>query len=188
MTHGDARKGKWRENWWMEWVSSTLHTTSEHGVSSITTADAHTSAASSRLNWRSRRFKWTRPFRRKTKSDFCACAVTFQLASTSICYCHIELHIVAVASSSRVANRTTSHLLNIGFVVLWIWNKQYDTNKWYKLLTRPRSPWGCLRVVANEGKSGVPIRAERFCTSSPTPRRRHAKWRSHSCNNTATWW
>jgi len=34
----------------MEWVASTLHTTSEHGVSSITTADAHTSAASSRLN------------------------------------------------------------------------------------------------------------------------------------------
>jgi hypothetical protein len=31
-------------------VASTLHTTSEHGVSSITTADAHTSAASSRLN------------------------------------------------------------------------------------------------------------------------------------------
>jgi len=29
-----------------------LHATSEHGVSSITTADAHTSAASSRLNWR----------------------------------------------------------------------------------------------------------------------------------------
>ena len=37
-------------NWRMEWVASTLHTTSEHGVSSITTADAHTSAASSRLN------------------------------------------------------------------------------------------------------------------------------------------
>ena len=31
-------------------VASTLHTTSEHGVSSITTADAHNSAASSRLN------------------------------------------------------------------------------------------------------------------------------------------
>jgi hypothetical protein len=28
----------------MEWVTSTVHTTSEHGVSSITTADAHTSA------------------------------------------------------------------------------------------------------------------------------------------------
>jgi len=34
----------------LEWVACTLHTTSEHGVSSITTADAHTSAASSRLN------------------------------------------------------------------------------------------------------------------------------------------
>ena len=51
----------------MEWVASTLHTTSEHGVFSITTADAHTSAASRRLNWRPRRFKWTRPFPRKTK-------------------------------------------------------------------------------------------------------------------------
>ena len=39
------------------------YTTSEHGASSITTADAHTSAASSRLNWRPRLFKWTRPFR-----------------------------------------------------------------------------------------------------------------------------
>jgi len=36
----------------MESVASTLYTTSEHGVSSITTADAHTLAANSRLNWR----------------------------------------------------------------------------------------------------------------------------------------
>jgi hypothetical protein len=62
------------------------HTTSEHGVSSITTADAHTSAASSRLNWRPCRFKLTRPFRRKTKSGFCARAITFQTQSTtSLC-------------------------------------------------------------------------------------------------------
>ena len=52
MAHGDARERKWRGNWRMQWVASTLHTTSEHGVSSITAADAHTSAASSRLNWR----------------------------------------------------------------------------------------------------------------------------------------
>jgi len=52
MAHGDAREGKWRGNWRMEWVASTLHTTFEHDVSSITTADAYTSAASSRLNWR----------------------------------------------------------------------------------------------------------------------------------------
>jgi hypothetical protein len=66
----------------IKWVASTLHTTSEHGVSSITTADAQTSAANSRLNWRPYRFKCTRPFRRKTKSGFCACAITFETQST----------------------------------------------------------------------------------------------------------
>jgi len=36
----------------MEWVTSTLHTISEHDVSGISAADAHTSATSIRLNWR----------------------------------------------------------------------------------------------------------------------------------------
>ena len=31
-----------------------------------------------------RRFKWTRPFRRKTKSGFCACAITFQTHYTFV--------------------------------------------------------------------------------------------------------
>jgi len=83
MAHGDAREGSWRGKWRTECVASTLQTTSEHGVSSITTADAHTSAAGRRLNWRPRRFKCTRPFRRKTKFGFCACAITFQLDSTT---------------------------------------------------------------------------------------------------------
>ena len=39
--------GEVKGNWQMEWVASILHTTSEHGVSSIITADAHTSAANS---------------------------------------------------------------------------------------------------------------------------------------------
>ena len=78
-THGRGSEGETR----MEWVASTLHTTSENGVSSITTADAHSSAANSLLNWRPRRFKWTRPFRRKTKYGFCACAITFQTQSTT---------------------------------------------------------------------------------------------------------
>jgi hypothetical protein len=78
VTHGRGSEGG---NWRMEWIASTLHTTSEHRVSSIITADAHTSAASSRLNWRPRRFKWTRPSCRKTKSGFCACAITFQTQS-----------------------------------------------------------------------------------------------------------
>jgi len=66
----------------MEWVASTLHKTSEHGVPSITAVDAHTSAASRQLNWRPWRFKWTRRFRRKTKSGFCACSITFQTRSS----------------------------------------------------------------------------------------------------------
>jgi len=58
------------------------HATLELGVSSITTADVHTSAASSRLNWHPCRFKWTCLFRRKAKSGFCVCAITFQTQST----------------------------------------------------------------------------------------------------------
>jgi len=67
----------------MELVTSTLQTISEHGVSSITTADAQTLAASILLNERPRQFKWTHPFCQKIKSGFCACGITFQLASTT---------------------------------------------------------------------------------------------------------
>jgi len=49
VTHRRGSKG---ETGRMEWVASSLHTTLEHGVSSIITVDVHTSAASSRLNWR----------------------------------------------------------------------------------------------------------------------------------------
>jgi len=87
MAHGDAWEGRWRGNWRMELVDSTFHTTLEHGVSSITTittAETHTWAASSRLNWRYHRFKCTWPFRRKTKSGFCACVITFQTQSTTV--------------------------------------------------------------------------------------------------------
>ena len=49
MTHGRVSEvGKSQTHL----VASTLHTTSEHAVCSITTTDAHTSAASSRLNLR----------------------------------------------------------------------------------------------------------------------------------------
>jgi len=83
MAHGDAREGKWRGNMRMEWVASSLAlyvgTWSIHGLS----ADPHSSTASSRLNWLPRRFKWTRPFCWKTKSGFCACAITFRMCSTT---------------------------------------------------------------------------------------------------------
>jgi len=47
MARGDAREGS---DWRMDWVARTLHTNWKHGVSSITTADAHNLDASSRLN------------------------------------------------------------------------------------------------------------------------------------------
>ena len=78
MAHGDARERKWRGNWRMEWVASTLTLPRNIVYPAFTKADAHTSAASIRQNRCPRRFKWTSPFRRKTKSGFCACAITFQ--------------------------------------------------------------------------------------------------------------
>ena len=125
MAHGDARDGKWRGNWRMEWVASTLHTTSEHGVSSITTADAHTSAASSRLNWRPCRFKWTRPFRRKTKSVFCACAITFQTQSTA------EKGVTALTNSDRIPAEATLPALRSVIGKLYVRDISFDI--WYLL-------------------------------------------------------
>jgi len=60
----------------MEWVASTRHTTSEHGVSSTPRLPIVD-------NWRPLRFKWTHPFRRKTKSVFCSCAITIQTQFTT---------------------------------------------------------------------------------------------------------
>ena len=120
MARGNAREGKWRGNWQMEWVASTLHTTSEHGASSITTADAHTSAASSRMNWHPRWFKWTRPFGRKTISGFCACAITFQLASTiSVCTHYVNY----VITPRTVATKLLTFQVNL-------WGKQYSQLPW----------------------------------------------------------
>ena len=81
MAHGDAQGEKWRGNKRMEWVTSKRHMTAEQRLArAVQTlqADVHSSPSSSLLKWRPRLFKWTRPFRRKTKSDFCACAITFQ--------------------------------------------------------------------------------------------------------------
>ena len=113
MAHGE---GKWRGNLRMEWVASTLHTTSEHGISSITTADAHTSAASSWLNWSPRQFKWTGPFQRKTKSGFCVCAITFQLASTLLSL-H-SLHFLTNLFLSYFQQHSTRHSCEIAAISL----------------------------------------------------------------------
>jgi hypothetical protein len=90
MAHGDAREEKWRGNKRMEWVTNKRHMTAEHRLArTVQTlqADVHSSPASSRLNWRPYRLKWTRPFRRTTESGFCSCAITFQTQSTTFCEC-----------------------------------------------------------------------------------------------------
>ena len=46
------------------------------------TPDPHSKKASTLLNWHTRRYKWTHPFRWKTESGFCACAITFRFHST----------------------------------------------------------------------------------------------------------
>ena len=87
MAHGDAREEKWRGNERMEWVTSKRHMTAEHRLArAVQTlqADAHSSPASSRLNWHPCPFKWTCPFCRKTKSGYCACAITFQTQCTTV--------------------------------------------------------------------------------------------------------
>jgi hypothetical protein len=89
MAHGDAPEGKWRGIFGMEWVASTLYTTSELGISSITTA-----MRTPRLlvvDWTDvPTFKCTSPFRRKTKSGFCACSITFRTHSSTYCYASLS--------------------------------------------------------------------------------------------------
>ena len=76
MAHGDAWERKWRGNWRMEWVESSLHNGLEHCVSSITTNHkswcAHFGCQqSTQLTPRPPgRFKWTRPFRAKDEIRF----------------------------------------------------------------------------------------------------------------------
>ena len=71
---GGEVKGKIRR----EWVASSLALyVGTRSIQSLS-ADPHSSTVNSRLKWHPRRFKWTRPFRWKTKSGFCACAITFR--------------------------------------------------------------------------------------------------------------
>jgi len=85
MAHGDARegevKGKLADGVGSRYSSHYLGT---WFIQHYYRWWSHLGCASSRLNWRPPcRFKWTYQFRRKTKSDFCPCAITFQLDSNT---------------------------------------------------------------------------------------------------------
>ena len=85
VAHGDGREEKWRGKRRMEWVAKQasfwLGTVHPVLLQSFF-AYPHSKKASTRLNWHPRRYKWTRPFRWKSESGFCACAITFHLHST----------------------------------------------------------------------------------------------------------
>ena len=91
MAHGDARVGKWRGSWRMERVDSTL-TLPRNTVYPALIPLMRTPRLPV-VDWTDApaRFKWTRPFRRKTKSGFCACAITFQKQSTTLCNSKIQI-------------------------------------------------------------------------------------------------
>jgi len=88
----------------MEWLTSKRHMTAEHRLAravQTVQANVHSSLANNRLIWRPRRFKWTRPFCRKTKSGFCARAITFQ--TQSACPCG---HIFTIANKMHFLHAT----------------------------------------------------------------------------------
>jgi len=123
-------------------VASTLHTTSEHGLSSITTADAHNSAASSRLNWRPRQFKWTRLFLRKTKSGFCACAITFQTQCNIYMLCILHL-LVWFINCTRWPVHTSKY---IKLFRSSLRNRQYIVNLLVRIINVKYFPWTLRRL------------------------------------------
>ena len=108
------------------------HATSERGLSSITQADAHPLAASSRLNWRPHLFKWTRPFRGKTISGFCACAITFRTSYTAKSLYMFRVSFAPIIRSTK--NCSHNFLLLNGFyfyvtdihdLYQWLWLQFY---------------------------------------------------------------
>jgi len=84
--------------------------TGECSVSSITTAEVHTSAVSSRLNWRPPAdLNGLVRFARKTKSGFWTCDIAFQLAS----------NILFTADSTWIAEEPKRRLDRVSQSVEW---------------------------------------------------------------------
>jgi len=59
------------------------------------------------------RYKWTRPFRLKTKSGFCACAITFQTQSTSKVICIKNNIFCFILYSDQPVHTIISHITTL---------------------------------------------------------------------------
>jgi hypothetical protein len=133
----------------MEWVTNKSLMTAEYRLARAAQnlqADLHSSPACSRLNWRPRRFKWTRLFRRKTKSGFCACAITFQNAvyihpssgaqttvSTASGICH------TVTATCRYHGRVGTGFIYVTWYDIFI-NCNWVVIRWQYTFT-PKNTW-----------------------------------------------
>jgi len=87
-----------------------------------------------RLNWRPRRFKWTRPFRRKTKSGFCACSIAFQKQSNSLPYTNYWSLMKRLISTYKwenggpyIANISQCHKNNLSAARVWEEKKNFNS-------------------------------------------------------------
>ena len=100
-------------------------------------ADAHTLAASRRMNWSPRRFKWTRPFHQKTKSGFCECAVTFQLSTINSVQNLLSFSaaIWCFFSCNDPPTLTTAHINCIWSCRMYNWSKSFGDGTFSTLAT-----------------------------------------------------
>ena len=85
MAHGDVWEWKWRGNWRMEWVASTLHSTSEHatiGSRGVRISGSNAGYTMFRGSVRVQATRSIRQFPLHFPSRASPCAITFQLDST----------------------------------------------------------------------------------------------------------
>jgi len=87
----------------------------------------------------------TRPFRRKTKSCFCACAITFQLASTMRCCMQAGRNKTACAERNHSAIYTT-HYANSPVQQHWALNASCVLSFFLSFSVRPLLPTHCRRI------------------------------------------
>jgi len=170
VAHGDAREEKWRGKRRMEWVvkqaSFWLGTVHPVLLQSFS-PDPHYKKASTRLNWHPRRYKWTRPFRWKTESGFCACAITFHLHSTwSVFFCTIvsdAYYLYTVINNLRIAwhnpCKMTTQALSIKIDLLkpigHVMHQQFNIQQLYALPTL----YLCVLYLSENKQRLVPLTA-----------------------------
>ena len=101
VAHSDAWEGKWRGNWRMEWVASTLKPTPNVVYPAL--LKLMRTPRLPAVDWTDapHRFKRTRPFRGKTKSGFCACAITFRTSYNTDFFCIILCSISLLSFPER---------------------------------------------------------------------------------------